>query len=165
MNRSVMNPSVYRAFALVAALVLSLPAFAYWTPLQVNVAGAAGLPPAADSVYGVRVNALYGSCEDVVLLDAGLFNRTTEGAYGLRAGAVNWAEKDACGISVGALNMDEYNAGFTAGAFNYAKQGAGVQIGVVNIAQEFTGVQIGVLNFHFNSAVPFFPLFNMGSGK
>jgi len=149
--------------SLAAAVALAMPAFAYWTPLQVNLAGKAGLPPAADAVYGIRVNALYGSCETVSFIDAGLFNRTTEGVYGIRAGAFNWAEKDAYGITVGALNVDSYNAGLTAGAFNYAKKGSGVQIGVINIADDFSGVQIGVLNFHFNSVVPVFPLFNMGS--
>jgi len=151
--------------AVVAAAfaTLALPLFAYWTPLQVNLAGDAGLPPAAESVYGVRVNALYGSCDTVAICDVGLFNRTLKGAYGIRAGAFNWAVGDAYGLTAGVMNVDEYNAGLTAGAFNYAKKGVGVQIGVVNIADEFSGIQIGVLNFHFNSVVPVFPLFNMGS--
>jgi len=158
-----MKHSLRTGLALFAALALSLPAFAYWTPLQINLAGNAGLPPAADAVYGIRVNALYGSCETVSFIDAGLFNRVTDGVYGIRAGAVNWTEKDAYGITVGAFNVDTHNAGLAAGVLNYAKQGGGVQIGVINIAEEFSGVQIGVLNFHFNSVVPVFPLFNMGS--
>jgi len=159
-----MNNKSRRSFVLAAAFAsLALPLFAYWTPLQVNLAGVAGLPPAADSVYGVRVNALYGSCDTVALFDVGLFNRTVKGAYGIRAGLCNWAVGDSYGLTAGVLNVDEHNAGLTAGAFNYAKKGAGVQIGIINIADEFSGVQIGVLNFHFNSVVPVFPLFNMGS--
>jgi len=161
-----MNMKSFRSAVLAAgAAVATSSAFAYWTPIQVNLAGKAGLPPAADSVYGVRVNALYGDCDTVALFDAGLFNRTTGGAYGIRAGGVNWSEGDGCGITAGALNFDQYNGGLTAGAVNYAKKGAGVQIGVINIADEFTGVQIGVLNFHFSSVIPIFPLFNMGSGS
>lgn len=148
-----------------ALAALALPTFAYWTPIQINLAGNAGLPPAADSVYGVRVNALYGSCDDVVLFDAGVFNRTLKGAYGIRAGVFNWTAGESYGLTAGAFNVDEHNAGLAAGVLNYAKKGSGVQIGVINIAEEFTGVQIGVLNFHFNSVVPIFPIFNMGSGK
>jgi len=157
-----MNKSI-RMILAAGATALTMPLFAYWTPLQVNLVGVAGLPPAADSVYGVRVNALYGSCENVVFLDAGLFNRVTKGVYAIRAGAVNWSEGDAYGLTAGVFNFDEHNAGMTAGAFNYAKKGAGVQIGIINIADDFSGVQIGLLNFHFNSVVPFFPIFNMGS--
>lgn len=153
----------FRMLLAVGATALTMPLFAYWTPLQINLAGVAGLPPAADSVYGIRVNALYGCCDTVSFIDVGLFNRTTKGAYGIRAGVFNWAEQDGYGLTVGILNVDEHNAGLTAGAFNYAKKGAGVQIGVINIADEFSGVQIGVLNFHFNSVVPVFPIFNMGS--
>jgi len=147
----------------IAIVALASPLFAYWTPLQVNLADVAGLPPAAESVYGIRINALYGRCANVACFDVGLFNRTTEGAYGIRVGAFNWSEKVAYGLSVAALNVDEYNAGLAIACFNYAKKGAGVQIGAINIADDFSGVQIGVLNFHFNSVVPVFPLFNMGS--
>jgi len=158
-----MKRPVRSCLSVIAAFAFSLSAFAYWTPLQVNLAGTAGLPPAADAVYGIRVNALYGSCETVAFIDAGLFNRVTDGVYGIRAGVVNLTEKDSYGLTVGAFNVDTHNAGLTAGALNYAKQGGGVQFGVINIAEEFSGVQIGVLNFHFNSVVPVFPLFNMGS--
>jgi len=164
MNMKMNMKSIRGAVLAAGVAVASSSAFAYWTPLQVNLAGVAGLPPAADSVYGIRVNALYGSCDTVAVLDSGLFNRTIKGAYGIRAGAINWSEGNGCGLSVGAFNIDQYNGGLTMGAINYAKKGAGVQIGVINIADEFTGVQVGVLNFHFNSAVPVFPLFNMGSG-
>jgi len=157
--------SIRRAVLAAGVAVAASSAFAYWTPIQVNLAGVAGLPPAAESVYGIRANALYGSCDTVVLFDAGLFNRTLKGAYGIRAGAINWSEGDGCGLTAGAFNFDQYNGGLTAGAVNYAKKGAGVQIGVINIADDFTGVQIGVLNFHFSSVIPIFPLFNLGSGK
>jgi len=157
--------SIRRVVLAASAAVATSSAFAYWTPIQDNLAGNAGLPPAADSVYGVRANVLYGSCDTAALFDVGVFNRTTAGAYGIRAGAINWSEGDGCGISVGAFNFDQYNGGLTAGAVNYAKKGAGVQIGIINIADEFTGVQIGVLNFHFSSVIPIFPLFNMGSGS
>jgi len=167
-----------KKLVLLTFAALALPTFAYWTPLQVNFVGVAGLPWGAESVYGVRINAIYGSCDTVAPFDVGIFNRTKSGAYGIRAGGFNWSEDSAGGISVGLANVDGYNAGIEVGGLNYAKEGggvmiggfnysadyAGLQIGIINIADYYTGVQIGLLNFQFESAVPFFPLFNMGSG-
>jgi len=158
----------------------ALPALAYWTPVQINLVDVVGLPPAAESVYGVRVNVLYGSCDDVALADVGIFNQTAKGAYGIRAGVFNCADEDAYGISVGAFNFDTYNAGLEVGAFNLTEDGAGVQIGLFNgvnaftglqvgifnvAAKEFKGVQIGLLNFSLESDIPFLPLIYVSSGN
>jgi len=170
--------SIRKHFILLAAVALALPTFAYWTPVQINLLGVAGLPPNADSVYGVRISALYGKCETVGIVDAGFFNRATKSAYGIRAGGINWCEGEGYGIEAGVANVDNVMAGVQIGGFNYAGDGSGlqigafnygadfggVQIGVINVANKYTGLQIGVFNIQTESVVPFLPLFNVGSG-
>jgi len=159
-----MNRSVRFNLVLIAALAFSLPAFAYWTPLQINLVDVVGLPPAAESVYGIRANLLYEYCDDAAGLDLGLVNRTKECVCGIRAAVINGADTDAYGLSVGLMNLDLHNSGLAAGFYNYAEQGAGVQIGVFNVVNKYAGVQLGLLNFNFNSIIPVCPIINISTG-
>jgi len=175
-----MNRSCMSVFALIAVLMLSLSAFATGTPLQLNLAGKAGLPWCCESVYGLRLNILHGDCDDVSFLDLGVFNRTRKSASGIRVGGINWADTAAYGLTVGAFNADKYNAGLTVGFLNHDADGAGVQVGFVNSAASYTGlqvsflnvatddfkgIQVGLLNFNLESVIPVFPFINIGSGK
>jgi len=175
-----MNRSTLSVFALVAIFMLSLTSLAAGTPVQLNLAGKAGLPWSCESVYGVRLNILHGDCDTVSFLDLGVFNRTRKGATGVRVGGINWADADAYGLTVGAVNADKYDAGLVVGFLNYASSGDGVQVGFANCAKafnglqvsllnvatsDFVGVQIGLLNFNLNSIIPVFPFINIGSGE
>jgi len=59
MNMSMNMKSIRRTVLAAGVAVAASSVFAYWTPIQINLAGKAGLPSAADSVYGIRVNALF----------------------------------------------------------------------------------------------------------
>jgi len=169
-----------RAAVPLLAAGVALPAFAYWTPVQVNLYDVAGLPPAAESVYGLRANVLYGNCDDMAGLDAGLYNLVRKDAYGIRAGLFNVAYGTGAGITAGLVNSDEFNQGLTAGGFNLMAEAtgvmvglingantySGVQIGLVNMVQDdFCGLQIGLLNFYLGHDIPVLPLINMGFGS
>jgi len=169
-----------RAAVAALALCATLPALASWTPVQVNLYGVAGLPSDAASVYGLRVDLVSGSCDNVVGLDVGLHNLVRQDAYGIRAGLFNVAYGTGEGITLGLINSDNFNVGLTAGAFNLmegasgvmvglingANTYSGVQIGLVNMVQrDFCGVQIGLLNFYLAHDIPVLPLINVGFGS
>lgn len=177
-----MNRTTLSVFACIVACASILSVSAGETPVQLNLAGKAGLPWCCDSVYGVRINILHGDCDDVSWADLGVFNRARVRARGLRVGGINWGDGDVYGLSVAGVNVDKYDAGMTAGLLNHTANGDGLQAALlvnsatsyrgvqlalfVNIATEdFKGVQIGLLNFNLNSIIPVFPFINIGSGK
>jgi len=156
---------------------VALPALAYWTPVQISLYDVAGLPPAAESVYGLRANVLSGECDSVVGLDVGIHNLVRKDAYGIRAGLFNFAYGNGCGITAGLINSDEFNGGLAAGGFNLMERASGIQIGLINgantysgvqvglvnmVQKNFCGLQIGLLNFYLAHDIPVLPLINFG---
>ena len=83
------------------------------------------------SIYGARMNLVYGVNFDVVGLDIGLVNRTKN-----------------------------FQKGLQIGFFNTNIKMSGLQVGLVNYTNFLNGVQIGLLNFNTQGMTDFFPIVN-----
>lgn len=83
------------------------------------------------SIYGARLNFVYGVNYDVVGLDIGLVNRTKN-----------------------------FQKGLQVGFFNSNIKMSGLQVGLVNYTNFLYGVQIGLLNYNTQGMTDFFPIVN-----
>ena len=150
-----------RALAAVSAagVLLALPATASassgWidasvTPFQLGVS-----PPGQQlfdeetDVYGLRLNLLYGTNQNVAGFDLGLFS-DAYALTGLQVGGGNQVKGKLYGVQLGFANS--------------ADKGAGLQIGVMNRTHSMKGLQIGILNWNDEGFLPVFPLFNFSLG-
>lgn len=148
--------------------------FSFATPLQV--------PPADFDVGGLRINIIYGECQNFDGLDisgivgrsvghanglqiAGIANVVDGDGIGLQIAPVNYVSGSYGGMQIGAVNFaaahSKANAqAFQIGVYNGSDYIKGCQIGVINFAREMIGVQIGVVNVIQNKDVPFLPIIN-----
>ena len=147
--------------------------FSFVTPLQV--------PTSDFDVGGLRINAIYGECQDFDGFDistvgrakghgngvqAALLANIVDGdGIGIQVAPVNFVSGSYRGLQIGAVNYGAANAQSKAnalqiGVFNGSDFIKGCQIGVINIAREMIGIQIGVVNVIQNKDVPFLPIIN-----
>jgi hypothetical protein len=148
-----------------------------WSPVQVALWHPAQIMPEDYSVYGLRVNLLYGKNEAVWGLDLGVANTSPGGVRGIQAGLIN-GPGHLAGVGVGGINSadrvdglqaglmsvseNEMNGAQVSAIFNVGKTVRGLQVGLVNSADELKGLQIGLINLVKNGPIPFFPLINPG---
>lgn len=106
------------------------------------------IPIAATSLNGVRLNLVYGECQNLNGLDAGLVGRVRENVNGLQVAAVSAVGTDAAGVQLGLVNAVEADfAGFQLALWNDVGATAkGFQLGLVNWANALEGLQVGLLN-------------------
>jgi hypothetical protein len=131
----------------VSPVMLSL-----FTPVQV---------PSSDyDVAGLRINLLYGQCQNLYGVDVGLVNHATGREIGLAVGLVNISEKGFTGLEVGLVNVAERVAALQIGIYNGGDDVSGLQIGLINHARIMRGVQIGAVNVIENNDLPFLPIIN-----
>ncbi|MDD4622441.1 MAG: hypothetical protein PHG71_04300, partial [Kiritimatiellae bacterium] len=149
--------------AAVVAVCLSFPALAQegasgksYTPFMLSLATPLQVPSADFDVGGLRINIIYGECQNFDGLDiSGIVGRSVGHANGLQiAGIANVADADGIGLQIclcanyvsgsydglqiGAVNFAAAHSKATAQAF---------QIGVYNGSDYIKGCQIGVINF------------------
>lgn len=107
------------------------------------------IPIAATSLNGVRLNALYGECQNLNGVDVGVFGRVRENVNGLQVSAVSSVGTDVVGAQLGIVNVVEADfVGFQLALWNDVGATAkGFQLGLVNRANMLEGLQIGLLNF------------------
>ena len=107
------------------------------------------IPIAATSLNGVRLNALYGECQNLNGIDVGVFGRVRENVNGLQVSAVSSVGTDVVGAQLGLVNVVEADfVGFQLALWNDVGATAkGFQLGLVNRANMLEGLQIGLLNF------------------
>lgn len=117
------------------------------TGLQLALVDPAQIFNSSYSVYGFRLNLLYGKNADLRGFDLGLCNHITGLAEGLQLGAVNVAA-ELSGAQIGIYNSGGYSeAGcFELGVVNQAGDIRGCQLGVINFARNVNGTQIGLIN-------------------
>ncbi len=128
----------------------------YVTPIELDLASPLQLPQWAPfspwSVWGVRLDLIYGKSFCVYGIDAGISGYTLANVYGIQATGFNMVGGDVGGIQAGAVaNSVRGDVGGVqaAGALNWNRgQFGGVQAGSVNINGTFYGVQAGVLNWN-----------------
>ncbi len=176
--------------AAVAAMGVSLTAAAQgsaagnpYTPFMLSLATPLQVPSADFDVGGLRINIIYGECQNFDGLDiSGIVGRSVGHANGLQiAGVANVVDGDSMGLQItlcanyvsgsydglqiGAVNFAAANSrasaqAFQIGVYNGSDFIKGCQIGVINFAREMIGVQIGVVNVIQNKDVPFLPIIN-----
>ncbi len=117
-------------------------------PIQISIWESVQIFDSETSIYGVRINLLYGVNQDVYGLDLGLVNKLNGDMKGAQGGLVNLVEGDVGGTQSGLVNLVKGDR-------------EGLQIGVVNMAGTLKGLQIGIVNIN-NSGEPhrFLPIVN-----
>jgi len=122
------------------------------TPLELGIATPVQIPPANWSVYGLRLNLIYGESYDVYGLDLGLVGYNRDKMVGLQMmAAADWVESDMDGVQfAGIANVVCGNAAGIqfGGIVNYTRGDfAGVQFAAINFDGTFYGFQAGMFNY------------------
>lgn len=135
-------------------------------PLQISVWSPVQLFSADDSIFGLRVSALYSDNYAMSGLSVSPgWTRTADDMKGIQLGMVNWTDRSLFGWETGFLNYAGNRfSGMEIGAVNIVKDNAtGIQLGAVNCNSSFfhgwqvgglfnytgdnsVGVQIGLIN-------------------
>jgi len=103
------------------------------TPVMIGLVDPIQAPQSNWSVTGLRLNAIYGSCDKMTGLDIGAINYCQE----LHA------------LQIGFINVAELMKGLQIGGVNYANMAVGVQIGFVNIIADKDVPFMPVINASF----------------
>lgn len=120
------------------------------------------IPIATTSLDGLRINLIYGECQNINGFDFGIAGRVRErmngfqlsgcnligtDANGAQMAFANYCESDFAGFQMGLWNcVGGEGKGFQLGAWNDAEKFTGFQMGLVNLASEFDGFQFGIFN-------------------
>jgi hypothetical protein len=148
------------ALALLAGIQTVSAEDAPMTPVMVSLLTPAQVPSDEWDVKGLRINLLYGRCQNLYGLDAGLVNHAVGKEIGLAAGLVNITEGKFTGLQVGAVNIGTRVSALQVGVYNGADDMSGLQIGVINHTRMMRGVQIGLINVIENNDISFLPIVN-----
>lgn len=130
------------------------------TPVMVSLMTPVQAPTPEWDVKGLRIDLLYGRCQDMYGLDLGLVNHTVGLELGLALGLVNYSEDRVVGIQIGAANIGERVKALQVGVYNEADDMSGLQIGLINHTRLMRGLQIGLVNVIENNDLPFLPIVN-----
>jgi hypothetical protein len=130
------------------------------TPVMISLLTPAQAPTPEWDVKGLRLNILYGRCQNLYGLDVGLVNHTVGKGVGLAVGLVNYTEKSFTGLQVGGVNIGEEVSALQIGIYNEADDLSGLQIGLINHTRIARGVQIGFINVIEDNDIPFLPIVN-----
>jgi hypothetical protein len=157
-----------KRYCLIAAVALALTAGARTvfaedaptTPVMISLLTPAQVPSADWDVKGLRLNLLYGRCQDLYGLDLGLVNHAAGQETGLSAGLVNYAEGKAVGVQIGCVNVGERVKALQVGVFNEADDMSGLQVGLINHTRLMRGVQVGLVNVIESNDLTFLPIIN-----
>lgn len=148
-----------------------------YTPFMLSFTSPLEVPFRDFDVGGLRLNIIYGECNDFDGLDLGLAGRATGHGNGLQANAINIIDGDGVGLQgnwlvgfvkgeydglqVGTVNYAKTIQGLQIGAlYNGADYMQGVQIGLINMSRTMIGVQIGLVNVIQDNDAPFLPIIN-----
>lgn len=123
------------------------------TPLMLSLYTPVEIPWWSDAwnVHGLRLNLIYGNCEDMKGLDVGLVSRSTTFS-GLQLSGFNFTDEDVhMTLSLGAAGnwVEGSYTGFQLGGLMNVVKGdaTALQLGSVNfVAGTFTGLQAGLVN-------------------
>jgi hypothetical protein len=130
------------------------------TPVMVSLLTPAQVPSEGIDVKGLRLNLLYGRCQNMYGLDAGLVNHTVADQTGLAAGMVNYTEETFIGVQVGGVNIGGRVKALQVGVYNQADDMSGLQVGLINHTRLMRGMQIGLINVIENNDLAFLPFIN-----
>ncbi len=132
-----------------------------WSPFQLSIFSPLQIFSQETSIYGLRLNFLYGRNDRIYGLDFGFFNHTSE-TKGISVGAFNKIENGAAGLQIGLYNdvmEDFYGLQIGVGQYN-RKFFYGFSMAAIAITgEDVNGMQIGfLLNSGKNFLLPQFGL-------
>ena len=130
------------------------------TPFMISLMTPAQAPSPEWDVTGLRIDLLYGRCQNLKGIDIGLVNHTVGNEVGLDVGLVNYVEENFTGLQVGAVNIGGRVKALQVGLFNEADDMSGLQIGLINHTRMMRGVQVGFINVIENNDLSFLPIVN-----
>ncbi|MFA7256904.1 MAG: hypothetical protein WC047_04960 [Kiritimatiellales bacterium] len=130
------------------------------TPVMISLMTPVQAPSPEWDVKGLRIDLLYGRCQNLYGMDLGLVNHTVGKEIGLAAGLVNLTQDKFVGLQVGAVNIAERASALQLGVYNEADDMSGVQIGLINHTRLMRGVQVGLINVIENNDLSFLPIVN-----
>lgn len=130
------------------------------TPVMISLLTPAQAPSAEWDVKGLRIDLLYGRCQNLYGLDLGLVNHTVKQEAGLAVGLVNYTEDKVVGAQIGGVNIGERVKALQVGLYNEADDISGLQVGLINHTRLMRGVQVGLINVIENSDLAFLPIVN-----
>ena len=138
-------------------VLMALMVFAAAASLKANTEGYVMLsvfhpgqiPIATTSLDGVRINLIYGECQNLNGFDFGIAGRVRERMNGFQLAGCNLIGTDANGAQFAFANYIESDfAGFQLGLWNcIGGMGTGFQLGVWNEAAKFSGFEMGIVNW------------------
>jgi len=152
-----------------------------YTPFMFSIVTPLQVPTSDFDVGGLRINAIYGECQDFDGLDISTVGRARGHGNGLQAALlanivdgeglgmqvapVTYVSGSYAGLQIGVVNYGAAKPQTSAqalqiGVFNGSDFIKGCQIGVITIAREMIGFQIGVVNVIQNKDVSFLPIIN-----
>jgi len=130
------------------------------TPLMLSLVNPVQVPSAKYDVKGIRLDLLYGRCQNLYGLDLGLANHAAGTEVGLEIGLVNLADEKFVGLQLGAVNYGARVKALQVGLYNGADDMSGLQVGVINHTRLMRGMQIGLVNVIENNDLAFLPIVN-----
>jgi hypothetical protein len=130
------------------------------TPVMISLMTPAQVPTPEWDVKGLRIDLLYGRCQNLYGLDVGLVNQTVKKGVGLAVGLVNYTEQSFTGLQVGGVNIGKEVNALQVGVYNEADDLSGVQVGLINHTRIARGLQIGLINVIEDNDIPFLPIVN-----
>ena len=138
-------------------ILMALMVFAAAASLKANTEGYVMLsvfhpgqiPIATTSLDGIRINLIYGECQNLNGFDFGISGRVRERMNGFQLAGCNLIGTDANGVQFAFANYVESDfAGFQLGLWNcIGGMGSGFQLGVWNEALKFSGFEMGIVNW------------------
>jgi hypothetical protein len=150
-------------------------------PIQIALFNPIQIVNKNNSIYGLRLNFIYGVNKNVTGLDLGLINKATGNVCAVQYGLINLVSGNFKGLQSGAVNIVDGDFTGLQGSiltnitkssltgvqaswgFNYAGKVKGLQISILgNYTKDLNGVQIGLFNINGNKKpLGFFPLINV----
>ncbi len=127
-----------------------------WTPIQLSLVDPVQVPNDEYSVVGLRLNLIYGKCQDMWGVDVGIVNQTEKNMNGLEAGVVNINKGHVAGVQFGLVSLVDGDMEGIQGlpfiwGHIYARVSGnmiGLQDGLGNRVKGETKVaQIGIVNY------------------
>lgn len=149
---------------LIASMTTALTAcglaFGEYTPLMVSIVDPVQLPSDRYDVGGLRLNIIYGDCNDFAGLDIGIISHTAGDFYGLAVGGVNKTNGRFYGAQVGLVNINDWATS------EWDALPIGAQFGIVNYSGAFCGLQDGLfINLSSTEFVGLQSAFVNGAGR
>lgn len=130
------------------------------TPVMISLLTPVQAPTPEWDVKGLRLDILYGRCQNLHGLDVGLVNHTVKQEVGLAVGLVNYTEGNFTGLQIGGVNIGDRVKALQVGLYNEADDMSGLQVGLINHTRLMRGVQIGLINVIENNDLSFLPIVN-----